>query len=116
VKRKTVCIYVDAELVEEAAKAAEERGTSLSSLVEEALRLYVAYVLRRPPEPRARRAKRVNRKPQAEGAPREAASAGGSSLHTYDASQSSPHAPAASPQLPPHLQNNAWVAVLRSRR
>jgi hypothetical protein len=108
VKKKTVCIYIDAELVEEAAKAAEERGVPLSWLVEDALRLYVLYVLRRPEPPK--KAKRASKKPQAGDAHREAV--GESSPHN----ESSPHAPAAPPQLPPHLQNNAWIAVLRSRR
>jgi hypothetical protein len=117
-RRKTVCIYIDAELVEEAAKAAEERGTSLSWIVEDALRLYVAYVLRRP-EPQARRTKRTGRrKPPAETTSRrEVLSAGSlheSSLQSY--TSAAPQSTSALHQLPPHLQNNAWIAVLRSRR
>jgi hypothetical protein len=42
-RKKTVCLYLDAELLAEAAEQAKARGTSLSGLVEEALRLYVAY-------------------------------------------------------------------------
>ncbi len=108
-RRKTVCIYVDAELVEEAAKAAEAQGTSLSGLVEEALRLYVLYVLRRP-EPRKRAGRR---KPPAGSPRREAAPAVNEPPLQGSASVAPQSAP---PQLPPHLQNNAWVAVLRSRR
>jgi len=42
-KRKTVCLYVDAELLAEAAELAKAREVSLSRFVEDALRLYVAY-------------------------------------------------------------------------
>jgi hypothetical protein len=116
-RRKTVCIYIDAELVEEAAKAAEERGASLSCIVEDALRLYVLYVLRRP-EPQARRTKKAGReKPPAEAPSREGASADSlreSSLQSRAAD--TPQGASAPHQLPPHLQNNAWIAVLRSRR
>jgi hypothetical protein len=55
VAKKTVCLYLDPELVEEAAKLAEERNMSLSGLAEEVLRLYVAFSRprpgRRPPPP-----------------------------------------------------------------
>jgi hypothetical protein len=116
-RRKTVCIYIDAELVEEAAKVAEERGVSLSWIVEDALRLYVAYVLRRP-EPQARRTKKVGRKkPPAETSRREVFSADSlreSSLQSC--ATDVPQGASAPHQLPPHLQNNAWIAVLRSRR
>jgi len=113
-RRRTVCIYVDSELVEEAAKAAEAQGVSLSGLVEEALRLYVAYVLRRP-EPRRGRAKKADREAPTGNAHREAFPAG-SSLQGASSPPPSPPPPPSTPQLPPHLQNNAWVAVLRSRR
>lgn len=113
-RRKTICVYVDAELVEEAVKAAEAQGASLSGLVEEALRLYVLYVLRRP-EPQAR-ARRAGRKPPAGSprreatpadSPRESSPQGGASAALQDVPQA---------QLPPHLRNNAWIAMLRSRR
>ncbi|NAZ33394.1 MAG: ribbon-helix-helix protein, CopG family [Pyrobaculum sp.] len=42
-RKKTVCLYLDAELLAEAAELAKARGTSLSGFVEEALRLYVIY-------------------------------------------------------------------------
>jgi hypothetical protein len=42
-RKKTMCLYLDAELLAEAAELAKARDTSLSGLVEEALRLYVAY-------------------------------------------------------------------------
>jgi len=110
VKRKTVCIYVDAELVEELTKAAKEQEVSLSALVEDALRLYVLYVLRRP-EPRRGRAKKANREPPTGKPHREVIPAGNPCEPSL---QSCPQQ--APPQLPPHLQNNAWIAVLRSRR
>jgi len=123
VKRKTICVYIDAELVEEAAKAAEAQGLSLSGLVEEALRLYVLYVLRRP-EPRRRGgAKKVGRKPAGkpqQGSPRREDFPVGNSLQGYASAAAQSAAPAPPPQdavqLPPHLKNNVWIAVLRSRR
>lgn len=108
-RRRTVCIYVDSELVEEVAKAAEAQGVSLSGLVEDALRLYVVYVLRRP-EPQARSRKKAGREKPAGNARREEFPANNSLQ-----SASSPPPPPPAPQLPPHLQNNAWIAVLRSR-
>jgi hypothetical protein len=42
-RKKTVCLYLDAELLAEAAELAKVRNTSLSGFAEEALRLYVAY-------------------------------------------------------------------------
>ena len=115
-RRKTLCIYVDAGLAGEAAKAAEERGVSLSWLVEDALRLYVLFLRR--PEPQARRAKRAGRKPPS-GRREEAAPADSPCGPQGCASAAAPQSgsdPQASPQLPPHLQNNNWIAVLRSRR
>jgi len=87
VAKKTVCLYLDPELVEEAAKLAEERNMSLSGLAEEVLRLYVAFSRpgpkRRPPPPQT---------PPA------------------------PPPPPPTPQPPPELQNNSWVSFLRSRQ
>ena len=126
-KRKTVCVYIDAELVEEAAKAAEEQELPLSGLVEEALRLYVLYVLRRP-EPRRRGGrKKADRgtstgKPH-QGSPHREDFPVSPSLQGYAsaAAQGAPAPPPQEPpqdaaQLPPHLKNNVWIAVLRSRR
>ncbi len=42
-RKKTMCLYLDAELLAEAAELAKARNTSLSGLVEDALRLYIAY-------------------------------------------------------------------------
>lgn len=47
-RKKTACLYLDAELLAEAAELAKTRNTSLSGLVEEALRLYVAYTRLQP--------------------------------------------------------------------
>jgi hypothetical protein len=118
VKRRTVCVYIDAELVEEAAKAAEAQGLPLSGLVEEALRLYVLYVLRRP-EPR--RTKKAGREKPAgktqQGSPHRDDFPVSISLQGSAAAQGAPAPPPQdAAQLPPHLQNNAWIAVLRSRR
>jgi hypothetical protein len=84
-RKKTVCLYLDAELLAEAAELAKARDTSLSRLVEEALRLYVAYA-------------RLSQ-PKKEAAP-----------PTTPPQPSSPP-----PAQPPHLLNNAWVSVLRAR-
>jgi hypothetical protein len=43
-RKKTVCLYLDAELLAEAAELAKVRSASLSGFVEEALRLYVVYM------------------------------------------------------------------------
>jgi hypothetical protein len=40
-RKKTVCLYLDVELLSKAAELAKARNTSLSRLVEDALRLYV---------------------------------------------------------------------------
>jgi hypothetical protein len=42
-RKKTVCLYLDVELLAAAAELAKARDTSLSGLVEEALKLYVVY-------------------------------------------------------------------------
>jgi hypothetical protein len=81
-RKKTVCLYLDAELLAEAAELAKARGQSLSGLVEDVLRLYVAL-----------------------GRPKEVAPP--------------PPPPQPQPQeppQPPHLLNNAWVSVLRSKQ
>jgi hypothetical protein len=41
-RKKTICLYLDAELLAEAAELAKARNMSLSGLVEDVLRLYVA--------------------------------------------------------------------------
>jgi hypothetical protein len=84
-RKKTMCLYLDAELLAEAAELAKARNTSLSRLVEEALRLYVAYT-------------RLVQ-PKKEAAP-----------------PTPPPRPSSQPPAqPPHLQNNAWVSMLRAR-
>ncbi len=47
-RKKTICLYLDVELLAEAAELAKARNTSLSGLVEEVLRLYVAYARLQP--------------------------------------------------------------------
>jgi hypothetical protein len=84
-RKKTVCLYLDAELLAEAAELAKARNTSLSGFVEEALRLYIVY------------ARLVQ--PKKEAAPLAAP----------------PQTPGQPPAQPPHLLNNAWVSVLRAR-
>lgn len=84
-RKKTVCLYVDAELLAEAAELAKVRNTSLSGFVEEVLRLYVAYT-------------RLSQ-PKKEAAPPEAP----------------PQPPSQPPAQSPHLLNNVWVSVLRAR-
>jgi len=92
-RKKTVCLYLEVELVKEVAQLAEEQNVSLSGLAEEALRLYVAFLKSRP------QSKRQPRPPP----PQE---------HTPP-----PPLPAPPPhQLPPHLQNNPWISVLRSKQ
>jgi len=84
-RKKTACLYLDAELLAEAAELAKARNMSLSGLAEEALRLYVVY------------ARLVQPK-------KEAASPA-----------APPQTPGQPPAQPPHLLNNAWVSVLRAR-
>jgi hypothetical protein len=84
-RKKTMCLYLDAELLAEAAELAKARNTSLSGLVEEALRLYVAYTHLVQPK-------------------KEAASP-----------TAPPQTPGQPPAQPPHLLNNAWVLMLRAR-
>jgi len=84
-RKKTVCLYLEAELLAEAAELAKARNTSLSGLAEEALRLYVVY------------ARLVQ--PKKEAAPPAAP----------------PQPSSQPPAQPPHLVNNAWVSFLRAR-
>ncbi len=84
-RKKTVCLYINAELLAEAAELAKARNTSLSGLVEDALRLYVAYA-------------RLGR-PRKEATP--------PTLPPQPSNQP--------PAQPPHLLNNAWVLMLRAR-
>jgi hypothetical protein len=84
-RKKTVCLYLDVDLLAEAAELAKARDTSLSGLVEEALRLYVVYA-------------RLGR-PKKEAAP----------------PTPPPQTPGQPPAQPPHLLNNAWVSMLRAR-
>jgi len=82
-RKKTVCLYLDVELLAEAAELAKARNTTLSRFVEEALRLYAVYA-------------RLSQ-PKKEAAP------------------PPPQPSSQPPAQPPHLQNNAWVSVLRAR-
>jgi hypothetical protein len=84
-RKKTACLYLDAELVAEAVELAKARDTSLSGLVEEALRLYVAYA-------------RLSR-PKKEAAP----------------PTPQPQPSSQPPAQPSHLLNNVWVLMLRAR-
>lgn len=116
-KRRTVCLYLDSSLVDEARKAAEARGASLSELAEEAISLYLQLLdqlrfdqLRTP-----RRAARGRPAAEAPTARPPQPSAPSPPPPTTPPSPTPP-APQLPPSAPPHLQNNAWVAVLRSRR
>jgi hypothetical protein len=84
-RKKTVCLYLDVELLAEAAELAKARNTTLSRFVEEALRLYAVY------------ARLIQ--PKKEAAP--------PTPPPQPSSQPSAQ--------PPHLLNNAWVSVLRAR-
>jgi hypothetical protein len=84
-RKKTICLNLDVELLAKAAELAKARNTSLSGLVEEALRLYVAYA-------------RLDR-PKKEAAP----------------PTPPPQPSSQPPAQPPHLLNNAWVSMLRAR-
>lgn len=116
-KRRTVCLYLDSSLVEEARKAAEARGASLSELAEEAISLYLQLFdqLRTP-----RRAAKGRPAAEAPTARPPQPSAPSPSLPATPPPAAPPTQTAPAPQLPPsappHLQNNAWIAVLRSRR
>jgi hypothetical protein len=85
--KRTICLYIDAEVAAEAKKLAEELGISLSQLAEEALAIYTAVLTRRARKPRP---------PQQQPSPQ-------------------PPQPAAPSNVPAFLQNNVWVAALRSR-
>ena len=116
-KRRTVCLYLNSSLVDEARKAAEARGASLSELAEEAISLYLQLFdqLR---TPRAAKGRPAAEAPTARPPQPSAPSPSLSTTPPPAAPPPSPTPPA--PQLPPsapqHLQNNAWIAVLRSRR
>jgi hypothetical protein len=91
-RKKTVCLYLDAELLAEAAELAKARNTSLSGLAEDALRLYVAYM---------RLSQKKTAQPEAP-------------PHRL-AQPPTPSRPPEPPAQPPHLLNNVWVSVLRAR-
>ncbi len=84
-RKKTICLYLDTELLAEAAELAKARNTSLSGFVEEALRLYVVYT-------------RFSQ-PKKEAAP----------------PTPPPQPSSQPPAQPSHLLDNVWVSVLRSR-
>ena len=93
--KRTLCLYIDAEVAAEAKKLAEELGISLSQLAEEALAVYTAALTRRTKKPQPQ--------PQHQPPPQ-------------PPPPSPPPPPAAvPPNAPAFLQNNAWVAALRSR-
>jgi pyruvate/2-oxoglutarate dehydrogenase complex dihydrolipoamide acyltransferase (E2) component len=93
--KRTLCLYIDAELAAEAKKLAEELGISLSQLAEEALAVYTAAL--------TRRTKKTQPQPQQQPPPQ-------------PPPPSPPPPPAAAPpNAPAFLQNNAWVAALRSK-
>jgi len=86
--KRTLCLYIDTEVAAEAKKLAEELGISLSQLAEEALAVYTSALTRR------------TKKPQQPPAP-----------------PPPPPPPVAAPpsNVPAFLQNNAWIAALRSK-
>jgi len=93
--KRTLCLYIDAEVAAEAKKLAEELGISLSQLAEEALAVYTAAL--------TRRTKKTQPQPQQQPPPQ-------------PPPPSPPPPPAAvPPNAPAFLQNNAWVAALRSK-
>ena len=91
--KRTLCLYIDAEVAAEAKKLAEELGISLSQLAEEALAIYTAALTRRrKPQPQPQQQQPPPQQPPP------------------------PPPPAAPPpNAPAFLQNNAWVAALRSK-
>ena len=99
--KRTLCLYIDAEVAAEAKKLAEELGISLSQLAEEALAVYTAALTRRTrtPQPQPQQ-QHLSSQPPPQPPP------------------SPPSQPAAS-QLPPNapafLRNNTWVAALRGK-
>ena len=97
--KRTLCLYIDAEVAAEARKLAEELGVSLSQLAEEALAVYTAALTRRTrkTQPQPQQKQFSSQPPPPPPPPPQPA-----------ASQPPPNAPA-------FLQNNAWVAALRSR-
>ncbi len=102
--KRTICLYIDAEVAAEAKKLAEELGISLSQLAEEALAVYTAALTRRTRKPQPQPQQQPQQPPPQQSPPQP---------------QPPPPPPAAASQLPPNvpafLQNNAWVAALRSR-
>ncbi len=98
--KRTLCLYIDAEVAAEAKKLAEELDISLSQLAEEALAIYTAALTRRTKKPQLQ--------PQQQQSPPQPPQP-----------QPPSPPPAAAAQLPPNapafLQNNAWVAALRNR-
>jgi hypothetical protein len=95
--KRTLCLYIDAEVAAEAKKLAEELGISLSQLAEEALAVYTAAL--------TRRTKKQQQPPPQPPAP-----------PPPPQPPSPPPAPAPTPpEAPAFLRNNAWVTALRSR-
>jgi outer membrane biosynthesis protein TonB len=92
--KRTLCLYIDAEVAAEAKKLAEELGISLSQLAEEALAIYTATLTRRTKKPQPQ--------PQQQ---------------QLSPQQPPPPPPPATPppNAPAFLQNNAWIAALRSK-
>ncbi len=102
--KRTLCLYIDAEVAAEAKKLAEELGISLSQLAEEALAVYTAALTRRTKRQQQQPRQQPQQPPPQQSPP-----------------QPQPPSPpqSAASQLPPNvptfLQNNAWVAALRSK-
>jgi pyruvate/2-oxoglutarate dehydrogenase complex dihydrolipoamide acyltransferase (E2) component len=93
--KRTLCLYIDAEVAAEAKKLAEELGISLSQLAEEALAIYTAALTRRTKKPQPQPQQQPPPQPPPLATP--------------------PPPAAAPPNAPAFLQNNAWVAALRSK-
>jgi pyruvate/2-oxoglutarate dehydrogenase complex dihydrolipoamide acyltransferase (E2) component len=91
--KRTLCLYIDAEVTAEAKKLAEELGISLSQLAEEALAIYTATLTRRTKKPQPQ--------PQQQ--------------QPLPQPSAPPPSPTPPPNVPAFLQNNAWIAALRSK-
>jgi pyruvate/2-oxoglutarate dehydrogenase complex dihydrolipoamide acyltransferase (E2) component len=100
--KRTLCLYIDAEVAAEARKLAEELGISLSQLAEEALAIYTAALTRRTRKPQPQQRQPPPQQPSPQPLP-----------------PLPPPAAAAAPQppsdVPAFLRNNAWVTALRNR-
>jgi hypothetical protein len=99
--KRTLCLYIDAEVVAEAKKLAEELGISLSQLAEEALAVYTAALIRRTKKTLPQQRQHSPQQQPTSQPPLP------------------PPPPATATQPPPNapafLQNNVWVAALRSK-